>query len=979
MKHTNWLIGILLVALFLPWSLAGAQNPANPSSEPIDDQTPALAAPVGKVDPSDTLRIPEDYFYATGGPDRFGYTYADSDAAACAYDWIETGGSPLALIGDDESLAIPIGFPFPFYGQTYTQLTVDSNGALLLADGPSAWANQPLGPDGSAPRLAPFWDDLIVEAVQVQVTGTAPHRALVVTYQARLVDGGSVHLHAQLREDGHVTFLYDSLTGERSNGEGATVGIQGPTAGLGYLFNGYPRQNRLHAGLAVCFTPPDGLYLSPGFQAESASAGQEATFLLWAVNQTGAPAAFELGIDSPWPATVTPRHLSLAAGQVQPATVAVRVPAGSPGERADIVVHLVGPEASTSARLQVVRTSGQYGYTGASTTDEAAVFDLQTATWVTNLSLLPEGNYPYDATVTPDGGEVWIPGASGDGVVVIDTTTNQIAQRVLVGEYPVSVAFRQDGAYAFVANRDTEDVTVVDTTSYTVVNTIPIPTHYLGAGNLALNPVSGAIYVVDWYGDYFWVLDSEAFTVTQEVQLGDSLWQLVVGPMGDRLYLTDRGLDVVHVLDTADLSVVTAVPVGDDPWGIDVTPDGTLIYVTNEDSHDVTVIDATGNSVITTVTLPHGADSEPRDIDFSADGRYAYVTSGSVTGDDEVYVLETDTHTVAARINVAPASNPNVVAVAPQVNLGLELLADKQADPEPVILGDLLTYTLSFTYTGLVSATNVLVTDTLPAGVEYLTSTGGLGSAYDPDHHRIVWDLGEVPAVATGTLTALVQPADWALAGQVITNEAKLDFTSFANFSATVQATSTVLAPELSIRYPAGDEPPDPLLLCDGDEVILAAVSNRPGPLTYTWDLGDGTLAATPVVTYSWTYGDYTLLLTTTNGYGWVETDTLRVQVGHQPVAGFLSNSPVTLGQNAILTDTTAFDPATWAWDLGDGVGTSSQPEVVYSYSNAGDYTVALTVTNRCGVDVYSALFRVQEPPPPLYYVYLPVVFRNYP
>ncbi|HSJ57095.1 MAG TPA: PKD domain-containing protein, partial [Anaerolineae bacterium] len=193
-------------------------------------------------------------------------------------------------------------------------------------------------------------------------------------------------------------------------------------------------------------------------------------------------------------------------------------------------------------------------------------------------------------------------------------------------------------------------------------------------------------------------------------------------------------------------------------------------------------------------------------------------------------------------------------------------------------------------------------------------------------------------------------------------------------------ATSTILAPELSIRYPTGDEPPDPLLLCDGDEVTLVAVTNRPAPLTYAWDLGDGTVADTPVVTHSWTYGDYTLLLTTTNAYGWVETGTLEVQVGHQPAAGFLSNSPVMLGQNAILTDTTTFDPATWAWDLGDGVGTSSQPNVVYNYSNAGDYTVTLTVTNRCGVDVYSAPFRVQEePPPPLYRFYLPVAIRNYP
>jgi uncharacterized repeat protein (TIGR01451 family) len=1004
MKRMNGLIALLIAALFVPWPLARAQSPADPPPEPIDDLTPGLATSERKVDNSDTFRIPDTYLHATGGPDPFGYTYTDSDTGACAYDWIEATatGAGLGLVGDDATATLPIGFPFPFYGQTYTRLTVDTNGALLLDGSPSAWANQPLGPDGPPPRLAPFWDDLAVEAVQAWAADDAAHRlqpddaahrlqpddaahrlqaddaghrVLVITYSARLVQGGSIRFQAQLREDGRITFLYGALTGERSDGTGATVGIQGPAAGLGYLFNGYPRENRLHEGLAICFAPPDGLYLSPGLQQGAAQGGQAATFTLWAVNQTGADGAFDLSVESPWPATVTPQRLSLANGQAQPATVRIAVPAGRPGEQSEAVVSLASPAARTAARLQVVRTSGQYGYTGASTTDEAAVFDLQTATLVTRLSLLPEGDYPYDATMTPDGSEVWIPGASGDGVVVIDTTTNQITHRIAVGEYAIGVAFGKDGGHAFVSARDGENVTVIDTATYAVVDSIPIPTHYLGAGNLALNPDTGDIYGVDWYGHYFWVLDTEAFTVTQEIQLGTSLWQLVVSPLGDRLYLTDRGQDVVHVLDTADLSVVTTIPTGDDPWGIDITPDGSLIYVTNEDSHGVTVVDATNNSVITTVALPHGTGSLPRDVDFSADGRYAYAPSGAVTGDDEVYVLDTTTHTVVQRIDVAPASNPNVVAVAPQMALGLGLLAGKQASPEPVILGDPLTYTISFNYSGLVSATHVLVTDTLPGGVAYLTSTGGLSSTYDLPNHRIVWDLGDVPAVASGELVARVQPADWALAGEVITNEAYLDFTSFSNFSATVQATSTVLPPELAIRYPEGGEPPDPLLLCDGQQVALVAESNRPGPLTYAWDLGDGTLLDTPVVTHSWAYGDYTVILSTTNAYQWVETDTLAVDVGHAPVADFLSNSPVTLGQNALFTDTTAYDPATWAWDFGDGVGTSNQPNPVYNYSNPGDYTVSLTVTNRCGVDVYSDTVRVVEEGPQ-YRVYLPLVLR---
>ena len=52
--------------------------------------------------------------------------------------------------------------------------------------------------------------------------------------------------------------------------------------------------------------------------------------------------------------------------------------------------------------------------------------------------------YPYDATILPDGSEVWICGASGDSVVVIDRVTNSITHRIPVGEYPNSVVFTDD-------------------------------------------------------------------------------------------------------------------------------------------------------------------------------------------------------------------------------------------------------------------------------------------------------------------------------------------------------------------------------------------------------------------------------------------------------------------------------------------------------------------------------------------------------
>jgi hypothetical protein len=67
--------------------------------------------------------------------------------------------------GDDQDVTIPIGFDFEYHGQTYTELTVSTNGYAILGSGSAiSLANQV--PDAATPNtvLAPWWDDLNVQA-----------------------------------------------------------------------------------------------------------------------------------------------------------------------------------------------------------------------------------------------------------------------------------------------------------------------------------------------------------------------------------------------------------------------------------------------------------------------------------------------------------------------------------------------------------------------------------------------------------------------------------------------------------------------------------------------------------------------------------------------------------------------------------------------------------------------------------------------
>jgi len=74
------------------------------------------------------------------------------------------------------------------------------------------------------------------------------------------------------------------------------------------------------------------------------------------------------------------------------------------------------------------------------------------------------------------------------------------------------------------------------------------------------------------------------------------------------------------------------------------------------------------------------------------------------------------------------------------------------------------------------------------------------------------------------------------------------------------------------------------------------------------------------------------------------------------PVASFTySPEPPTVDSPIQFTDTSVMGPpTTWAWDFGDGIGTSTEQHPAYTYEVSGYYTVSLTATNSAGSDTAS-------------------------
>lgn len=161
---------------------------------------------------------------------------------------------------------------------------------------------------------------------------------------------------------------------------------------------------------------------------------------------------------------------------------------------------------------------------------------------------------------------------------------------------------------------------------------------------------------------------------------------------------------------------------------------------------------------------------------FSGPGTTTPGTSSTQSGSVSVDQLEqtytgnvTYTETRGALTCTATGSGTVQASNAGCFAIGLtKTVSSSVASP-----GDLLTYGLAWANNGSASLTEVALTDPLPAGTSYVTSSG-LGT-YDAATHTVSWNMGTVPAGATGTFTVTVALAAVFPAGQTtVTNVATI-------------------------------------------------------------------------------------------------------------------------------------------------------------------------------------------------------------
>ncbi|MBI3660705.1 DUF11 domain-containing protein [Candidatus Acetothermia bacterium] len=156
-----------------------------------------------------------------------------------------------------------------------------------------------------------------------------------------------------------------------------------------------------------------------------------------------------------------------------------------------------------------------------------------------------------------------------------------------------------------------------------------------------------------------------------------------------------------------------------------------------------------------------------------------------------------------------------------------DLSITKTASTNPVIVGQNLTYTLTVKNAGPNAATNAILTDPLPNGMSFVSSSASQGSCNGTT--TIICNLGSLENGKTATITIVVK----AIAQGTITNTANITAVepdpNPADNTATATVTANLPQADLSVSASAS---PDPVLVKKNLTYTIVVTNNGPQSAT---------------------------------------------------------------------------------------------------------------------------------------------------
>jgi uncharacterized repeat protein (TIGR01451 family) len=249
--------------------------------------------------------------------------------------------------------------------------------------------------------------------------------------------------------------------------------------------------------------------------------------------------------------------------------------------------------------------------------------------------------------------------------------------------------------------------------------------------------------------------------------------------------------------------------------------DVSQVWVTNTLSPNVVLVSADNTLHAPFTTNGHILLCNIGGLEAGASAKFTIVVSPTASG------TIANTAAVAAtsgEVDLNPANNSATATVnanLPQADLGLTVLAS----PNPVTVGSDLTSTITVTNSGPNAALNVVVSNALPTGVNYVFGSGSTSQGTVSNANGvIVANLGTLPSNGSATITFRETP----LTAGSVTNTARVSGLGVDGNSGnnSASAISTVLNPAPLILIPTvslTSESISPNATLDAGETVTAS------------------------------------------------------------------------------------------------------------------------------------------------------------
>ncbi len=346
-----------------------------------DKPSPGSSVTDAPSNPKSEIRNPKSAVPdRTGGPDEYGYVFADdrdpggpppvTDAnwqpgVNRVEDdaWVSISGlfDPL----DDGVITTSLPFSFTFYGIDYGALQIGTNGNVHFGppnDQPPTSSSCLPSASQSVPKalVAPLWQDFIVPedtepgGVYTNVVGVAPNRSYIVEWREAVYyyNHDAIATFALvLQEGGEIYFRYRFLTDSDVDGQFAVIGIQNASGSIGLPYSCY--EEAIIPSRAIRYQAVPAVILSPSELAMGGAPGATLIYTHTLINQTGITNSFTITPSgNVWTTTVEPEDTgSVSRGASVPVTVSVHIPPDATLGDTDVATITVSSDLPTPGQF----------------------------------------------------------------------------------------------------------------------------------------------------------------------------------------------------------------------------------------------------------------------------------------------------------------------------------------------------------------------------------------------------------------------------------------------------------------------------------------------------------------------------------------------------------------------------------------------------------------------------------------------------